>query len=30
MNRYADEKTYVEFKDGLKVQFFDVNGKKGV
>ena len=28
MNRYADEKTYVEFKDGLKVQFFDVNGKK--
>ena len=28
INRYADEKTYVEFKDGLKVQFFDVNGKK--
>ena len=28
MNRYADEETYVEFKDGLKVQFFDINGKK--
>ncbi|MAD50790.1 MAG: LPS export ABC transporter periplasmic protein LptC [Flavobacteriales bacterium] len=28
MNRYADEDSYVEFKDGLKVQFFDVNGKK--
>ena len=28
INRYTDEKTYVEFKDGLKVQFFDVNGKK--
>ena len=28
MNRYADEKKYVEFKEGLKVQFFDINGKK--
>ncbi len=28
MNRYADEKKYVEFKDGLRVQFFDINGKK--
>ena len=28
MNRYADEDSYVEFKDGLKVQFFDVNGEK--
>ena len=28
MNRYDDEDSYVEFKDGLKVQFFDVNGKK--
>tara|TARA_B100000513_G_scaffold186309_1_gene107958 strand:- start:3647 stop:4153 length:507 start_codon:yes stop_codon:yes gene_type:complete len=28
MNRYTDEKKYVEFKDGLRVQFFDINGKK--
>jgi LPS export ABC transporter protein LptC len=28
MNRYADEESYIEFKNGLKVQFFDVNGKK--
>jgi LPS export ABC transporter protein LptC len=28
MNRYNDEKPYVEFKDGLKVQFFDERGKK--
>tara|TARA_B100000886_G_C20425188_1_gene493608 strand:- start:2655 stop:3161 length:507 start_codon:yes stop_codon:yes gene_type:complete len=28
MNRYVDEKKYIEFKDGLKVQFFDNNGKK--
>ena len=28
MNRYADETTYVEFKNGLKVKFFDVYGKK--
>ena len=28
MNRYADEKKYIEFKNGLKVQFFDFNGRK--
>ena len=28
MNRYNDEKPYIEFIDGLKVQFFDDNGKK--
>ena len=28
MNRYADEKKYIEFKNGLKVQFFDFNGKE--
>lgn len=28
MNRYADDLEYVEFKDGLRVQFFDVFGKK--
>ena len=28
MNRYASEKNYIEFKNGLKVQFFDLNGKK--
>ena len=27
MNRYTDEKKYIEFKDGLRVQFFDINGK---
>ena len=28
MNRYASEKNYIEFKNGLKVQFFDFEGKK--
>lgn len=28
MNRYNDEEPYIEFKDGLKVQFFDDKGKK--
>ncbi len=28
MNRYASEKNYLEFNDGLKVQFFDLDGKK--
>ena len=28
MNRYKDEKEYIEINDGLRVQFFDVNGKK--
>ena len=28
MNRYADEKTYLEFNDGIKIQFFDIYGKK--
>ena len=28
MNRYASEKNYIEFKNGLKVQFFDLDGKK--
>ncbi|MDB2675154.1 LPS export ABC transporter periplasmic protein LptC [Flavobacteriales bacterium] len=28
MNRYNDEKNYLELKDGLRVQFFDEKGKK--
>ena len=28
MNRYENKNSYVEFKDGLRVQFFDFNGKK--
>lgn len=28
MNRYNDEKKYLELKDGLRVQFFDEKGKK--
>ena len=28
MNRYDDKKTYLEFNDGIKVQFFDIYGKK--
>ncbi|MEC8610201.1 MAG: LPS export ABC transporter periplasmic protein LptC [Bacteroidota bacterium] len=28
MNRYASEKNYIEFKNGLKVQFFNFEGKK--
>lgn len=28
MNRYASEENYIEFKNGLKVQFFDLSGKK--
>lgn len=28
MNRYSDEKPFVEFRDGLRVQFFDDRGKK--
>ena len=28
VNRYDDKKTYLEFNDGIKVQFFDIYGKK--
>ena len=28
MNRYKNDKEYIEIKDGLRVQFFDANGKK--
>ncbi|MGC6469821.1 MAG: LPS export ABC transporter periplasmic protein LptC [Flavobacteriales bacterium] len=28
MNRYSSDTNYIEFKNGLKVQFFDDHGKK--